>query len=167
MQGIHLGVNIDHVATLRQSRGTQYPDPLFAALLAQQAGADNITMHLREDRRHIQDHDIQRVKEAIQIPLNFEMAITEEMLAIAEQLKPTYCCLVPEKREERTTEGGLDVELCFDMVESAVRRLQQTGSIVTLFVAPTLKQIELSKEVGADGVEIHTGEYAEASSRGI
>lgn len=164
MKSIQLGVNIDHVATLRQARGTPYPDPLFAALLAQEAGAHNITLHLREDRRHIQDHDVYRIQENLQIPLNFEMAVTEEMVLLASQLKPTYCCLVPEKREERTTEGGLDVKRNFDSVQNAVRHLQQSGSIVTLFIAPDLHQIETAKAVGADGIEIHTGEYAEAST---
>ena len=147
MKSIHLGVNIDHVATLRQARGTPYPDPLFAALLAQEAGAHNITLHLREDRRHIQDHDVYRIQENLQIPLNFEMAVTEEMVLLASELKPTYCCLVPEKREERTTEGGLDVKRHFDSVQNAVRHLQQSGSIVTLFIAPDLHQIETEEDI--------------------
>ncbi len=160
MTKIQLGVNIDHVATLRQARGTVYPDPLFAALLAEQHGADNITLHLREDRRHIQDKDVWAVKEAIQIPLNFEMALTEEMLSIAEKLCPWQSCLVPEKREERTTEGGLDVKTHFKTIQAAVKRLNAVGTQVSLFIAADLEQIRAAHETGCQAIEIHTGEYA-------
>ncbi len=156
-----LGVNIDHMATLRQARGTPYPDPLFGALLAEQAGADNITLHLREDRRHIQDRDLWAVKEALQIPLNFEMALTDEMLQIAEKLQPWQCCLVPEKREERTTEGGLDVLSHPAVLKSAIQRLQQAGIRVSLFIEANATHIEAAQQLGADAIEIHTGTYAE------
>lgn len=157
-----LGVNIDHVATLRQLRNTPYPDVLAAALLAQKAGADNITVHLREDRRHIQDDDLEQLKNFIQIPLNVEMAVTTEMLRIAQRIKPAYCCLVPEKRQEITTESGLDVLGGFERVSDVVHRLQGAGIRVSLFVDPVERQIEAAARTGASTIEIHTGAYAEA-----
>lgn len=166
MSNVKLGINIDHVATLRQARKTRYPDPVQAALIAQTAGADSITMHLREDRRHIIDRDLYRVKEVLEIPLNMEMAVTEEMLLIAEDLKPEYCCLVPEKREEITTEGGLDVVGHYNKVARAVERLTKAGIIVSLFIDADLDQIKASHKIQAPVIEIHTGQYAEAISRG-
>jgi pyridoxine 5-phosphate synthase len=160
---ILLGVNIDHVATLRQARGTRYPDPLYAALMAEQAGADSITLHLREDRRHIQDHDLRAIKSALQTRMNLEMAATPEMLEIAEDLRPEDCCLVPERRDEVTTEGGLDVTSQQAPVREACARLAAAGVRVSLFVDPDLKQLEAAVDVGAPVVELHTGAYAEAS----
>jgi pyridoxine 5-phosphate synthase len=160
---ILLGVNIDHVATLRQARGTTYPEPVHAALLAQEAGADSITLHLREDRRHIQDRDVKLIKEVLGIPLNFEMAVTEEMLKFAEGIKPAYCCLVPEKREELTTEGGLDIVGQKDKIREACKQLSSLGIKVSLFIDPDPNQVVASKECGADFIELHTGCYAEAS----
>lgn len=165
MSNVKLGVNIDHIATLRQARGTRYPDPVQAALIAQTAGADSITMHLREDRRHIIDRDLYMVKEVLEIPLNMEMAVTEEMLTIAENLKPEYCCLVPEKREERTTEGGLDIVSQFDKVAAAVERLTKSSVIVSLFIAPDLDQVRAAYKMRAAVIELTTGQYAEAKSR--
>ncbi len=161
---IKLGVNIDHVATLRQARGTKYPDIVSAALLAEEAGADGITVHLREDRRHIQDRDVYRLKEEIGVRLNLEMAVTEEMIDIARRVKPYYCCMVPEKREELTTEGGLDVRSQRDRVKSAVSKLSESGIQCSLFIDPDFEQIDSSVEVGAPIVEIHTGAYADAES---
>lgn len=162
-----LGVNIDHVATLRQARvGVLYPSPLQAALLAENAGADGITLHLREDRRHIQDKDIWAIKDAIKTRLNFEMAITEEMLIIAEKLMPAYCCLVPEKRAELTTEGGLNVLANMSQVRTACARLQNKGIEVSIFIDAHKKQIEAAYECGAKIIEIHTGAYADASNEG-
>lgn len=157
---VRLGVNIDHVATLRQARDTRYPCPIKAALLAEQAGADGITLHLREDRRHIQDSDVWQLKSLLHIPMNFEMAVTEEMLSIAEKLKPAYACLVPEKREEQTTEGGLDVVGNFRSIQSACQRLQQQGIAISLFIEPDFKQIDAARESGATLIELHTGHYA-------
>lgn len=159
---IRLGVNIDHVATLRQVRGTAYPDPLLAAFQAAEAGADGITMHLREDRRHIQDRDVERVREHVQCRLNLEMAATDEMLGIALQVAPDDCCIVPEKREELTTEGGLDVIAGEDRLPSICDRLAQAGIRVSLFIDPDAEQIDAAMRVGAPAVEIHTGRYAEA-----
>ncbi|PCJ20901.1 MAG: pyridoxine 5'-phosphate synthase [Gammaproteobacteria bacterium] len=156
-----LGINIDHVATLRQARGTRYPDIGQAALLAEQAGADGITIHLREDRRHIQDADVFRLKEILQTPMNFEMAVTDEMVNIASQLKPAHCCLVPEKRQELTTEGGLDVVNNQAAIRSACQRLADQGIQVSLFIDPDPRQIDMAVEVGAPCIEIHTGAYAE------
>ena len=156
-----LGVNIDHIATLRQARGTRYPDPVYAALEAEQAGADGITLHLREDRRHIQDEDVWDLKKRLQTRMNLELAITDEMLAIAEKLQPEHCCLVPERREELTTEGGLDVIGQMDQVKQACDRLAN-NSQVSLFIDPDIQQIDAAKEVGAPAIEIHTGQYAEA-----
>lgn len=158
----HLGVNIDHVATVRQARGTDYPDPVQAALLAEQAGADSITLHLREDRRHIQDHDLERLKAAMQTHMNLEMAVTDEMLAIAAGIKPQDCCLVPEKREELTTEGGLDVAGQQDKITDACLSLAGNGIRVSLFIDPDPVQLDAARSVGAGVVELHTGGYADA-----
>lgn len=158
---ILLGVNIDHVATLRQSRGTRYPEPIQAALEAELAGADGITLHLREDRRHIQDRDVEMLKDILQTRMNLEMAVTDEMVAIAERIRPADCCLVPERREELTTEGGLDVAGQRDRVRDACRRLAEAGVRVSLFIDAEPRQIEAAAEVGAPVVEIHTGHYAD------
>lgn len=163
MQPIYLGVNIDHVATVRQARGSQYPEPVHAALLAEQAGADGITVHLREDRRHIQDRDVFLLKDTIQTRLNFEMGVTDEMLAIARKLKPHFCCLVPEKRQELTTEGGLDVAGHFSHIESAVKTLTDDGILVSLFIDADFTQIAAAAKAGAPYIEIHTGAYADAT----
>ncbi len=160
-----LGVNIDHVATLRQARGTRYPDPVQAALEAEQAGADGITMHLREDRRHIQERDLFLVHDVIQTRINLEMAVTDEMLTIAERLQPADCCLVPEKREELTTEGGLDVAGQLERMGDAVARLTEAGIKVSPFIDPDLEQIDAVARVGAPVCEIHTGGFADAGSR--
>lgn len=159
-----LGVNIDHVATLRQARGTTYPQPLEAARLAEQAGADSITVHLREDRRHIQDHDVVEIKEAIAIPLNLEMALTDEMLAIAESIRPAYCCLVPERREELTTEGGLNVRDEVNRISEGCQRMQDSGIRVSLFIDADAEQIEAASRTGAPCIEIHTGHFADAEA---
>lgn len=161
---LRLGVNIDHVATLRQARGTLYPDPVQAALLAEQAGADGITLHLREDRRHIQDADVTRLKEVITVPMNLEMAVTDEMIGFAEAVQPENCCLVPEKREEITTEGGLDVLAQQASIQSACVRLAQAGIEVSLFIDPDRAQIDAAKACGAPVIEIHTGHYADAET---
>lgn len=162
MQPIYLGVNIDHVATVRQARGSVYPEPVHAALLAEQAGADGITVHLREDRRHIQDRDVFLLKETIQTRLNFEMAVTDEMIGIASRLQPEFCCLVPEKREELTTEGGLDVAGQVARIKAAVEQLTAVGSKVSLFIDADERQIDAVVAAGAPFIEIHTGRYAEA-----
>ena len=158
----HLGINIDHVATVRQARGTDYPDPVKAALLAESAGADSITLHLREDRRHIQDHDLERLKAAMQTHMNLEMAVTDEMLGIAAGIRPQDCCLVPEKREELTTEGGLDVAGQVDKVARACSKLAGDGIRVSLFIDPNPRQLDAAVTVGAAVVELHTGAYADA-----
>ncbi len=158
---LRLGVNIDHVATIRNARGGRHPDPLRAAHLAVEAGADGITAHLREDRRHISDRDIARLKSELTRPLNLEMAATEEMLAIAHRHVPNACCLVPERREERTTEGGLDVVRGGMQLEKIVRALRDAGIRVSLFIEPDLRAIEASQRIGADIVELHTGQYCE------
>jgi pyridoxine 5-phosphate synthase len=157
---IYLGVNIDHVATLRQARGTSYPSPIQAALIAEAAGADLITLHLREDRRHIQDSDVEILRQRLQTRMNLEMAMTEEMLAIATRVKPHDVCLVPERREELTTEGGLDVAGQFERVKHACTVLGQAGIRVSLFIAPDREQMRASSEAGAPVVEIHTGHFA-------
>jgi len=157
-----LGVNIDHVATVRQARGVQYPDPVTAAGIVELAGADGIVCHLREDRRHIQDRDLRILREIIQTRLNLEMAATEEMIRIALATKPNVVTLVPEKREELTTEGGLDVIKFFTPLKKAVQRLHKGGIPVSLFVDPKRDQIKASEEVGADVIEIHTGHYCDA-----
>ncbi len=162
MKTLHLGVNIDHVATLRQARGTSYPDPLSAALIAEKSGADSITLHLREDRRHIQDRDVHALKEAMQTHMNLEMAVTEEMLAIATEVKPSDCCLVPEKREELTTEGGLDVAAQLEKVTDACTRLAGQGVRVSLFIDPDERQLDAAVQAGAPVVELHTGTYADS-----
>ena len=159
-----LGVNIDHVATLRQARGTRYPDPVHAALQVEQAGADSITLHLREDRRHIQDRDVYLLKERMLTRMNLEMAVTEEMVNIACDVKPEDCCLVPEKREELTTEGGLDVIRYEESITDACARLADAGIKVSLFIDANLKQIDAAKRTGAPVIEIHTGHYADADN---
>lgn len=159
---IRLGVNIDHVATLRQARGVAYPDPIQAAFKAIKGGADGITLHLREDRRHIQDADVFSFKETLNVPMNLEMAATEEMIAIAERVRPTYVCLVPEKREELTTEGGLNVADQIDRMTDVCARLKAAGIMVSLFIDPEKAQIDAAKRCGAPTIELHTGEYANA-----
>jgi pyridoxine 5-phosphate synthase len=161
---IHLGVNIDHVATLRQARGTRYPDPVEAALIAEKSGADSITLHLREDRRHIQDHDLYALREVMRTRMNLEMAVTEEMLGMAEDVKPGDCCLVPEKREELTTEGGLDVAGQVAKVGDACARLRANGIRVSLFIDPDESQLDAAVEAGAPVVELHTGTYADSEA---
>jgi pyridoxine 5-phosphate synthase len=157
-----LGVNIDHVATIRQARGGVEPDPVAAAVIAELAGADGITIHLREDRRHIQDRDLKLLRETVKTRLNLEMAATREMVAIALSVKPDICTLVPEKRQELTTEGGLDVRLNMQNIAETVERLQEGDLLVSLFIDPDPDQIKASDKVGADYVEIHTGSFAEA-----
>jgi len=161
-QRLLLGVNIDHIATLRQARGTTYPDPVLAAQLAEQAGADGITLHLREDRRHIQERDVELIKQVMHTPMNFEMAVTEFMLNYAEKIKPEHVCLVPERREELTTEGGLDVAGQLDKITAACQRLAALGSEVSLFIDADPKQIDAAVATGAPAIELHTGAYAEA-----
>lgn len=163
-QKILLGVNIDHIATLRQARGTKYPDPVQAALIVEQAGADGITAHLREDRRHIQDRDIYLLKDVIHTRLNLEMAVTDEMIAIALDVKPVACCLVPEKRAELTTEGGLDVASNPERMKKACQTLAGTGIEVSLFIDPEFKQIDAAVNAGAPVIELHTGCYADAEN---
>jgi pyridoxine 5-phosphate synthase len=158
---IHLGVNIDHVATLRQVRGTRYPSPIQAALLAESAGADAITLHLREDRRHIQDADVEALRPILTTRMNLESAVTPEMIAIALRVRPQDVCLVPERRAELTTEGGLDVKGNFERVRAACRDLAASGIRVSLFIAAEREQIDASHEAGAAAIEIHTGRYAE------
>ena len=158
---IYLGVNIDHVATLRQVRGTVYPRPSDAALLAEQAGADSITVHLREDRRHIQDHDLDAIKEVMRTHMNLEMAVTDEMIGIASRIRPADCCLVPEKRAELTTEGGLDVLAQQARVAGACERLAAAGIRVSLFIDPDIEQLDAAVAVGAPVIELHTGRYAD------
>lgn len=160
---IDLGVNVDHVATLRQARGESYPDPVLAALIAERSGADSITVHLREDRRHIQDRDVRVLAGALQTRMNLEMALVEEMLAIAEEVGPADCCLVPERREELTTEGGLDVAGQVARVSAAVARLGEAGIRVSLFIDPDTRQLDAARESGAPVVELHTGAYAQAA----
>ena len=162
---ILLGVNIDHVATLRQARGTVYPEPVQAAIVAEQAGADSITLHLREDRRHIQERDVEIIKEVLETRMNLEMAVTDEMLSYAEKIKPEDCCLVPEKREELTTEGGLDVAGQMLRMKEACSRLADRGTRVSLFIDADKKQIEAAAECGAPVIEIHTGHYADVESQ--
>lgn len=163
-QNILLGVNIDHVATLRQARGSRYPDPVTAAMIAEQSGADSITFHLREDRRHIQERDCRLLKQMVQTKLNLEMAVTDEMLNFAVELKPQDCCLVPEKREELTTEGGLDVVQNFERVKQACTRLAEQGTRASLFIDADRAQIDAAVDCAAPCIEIHTGHYADAES---
>lgn len=164
MKNILLGVNIDHVATLRQARGTRYPDPVQAAIESEQAGADSITLHLREDRRHIQERDVEMLKDILQTRMNLEMAVTDNMLAIASRIKPAESCLVPERREELTTEGGLDVAGQPDRMRDACTQLAEVGVRVSLFIDADPAQVEASKAVGAPCIEIHTGHFADAES---
>lgn len=164
-QQILLGVNIDHVATIRQARGTRYPEPLQAALVAEQAGADGITLHLREDRRHIQERDVRMLKDMLQSRMNLEMAVTDEMLDIACEIQPSDCCLVPERREELTTEGGLDVVGQRDKMKAACTRLGEAGVRVSLFIDAEEDQIKAAAECEAPVIEIHTGHYADARGR--
>lgn len=161
---IHLGVNVDHIATLRQARGTRYPDPIQAALLAEQAGADSITVHLREDRRHIQDGDLPLLQALLQTRLNLEVALVPEMLAIACRIRPADCCLVPERRAELTTEGGLDVVTHFAALTAACQQLQAEGIRTGLFIDPEERQIRAAIKTGATVLELHTGAYADAKS---
>ncbi len=159
-----LGVNVDHVATVRQARGGSEPDPVTAAAIAELAGADSITVHLREDRRHIQDRDVHLLRRTLQTRLNLEMAATEEMTAIAQQVRPDSVCLVPERREELTTEGGLDVVRHEEPLRKTVAQLRGGGIEVSLFVDPDLSQVQAARRIGADAIEIHTGTYCEARS---
>ena len=161
---IYLGVNVDHIATLREARGTRYPDPVHAALQAELAGADSITMHLREDRRHIQDEDVKRFRGCAQTKLNIEMATTSEMLELAQEIKPEDVCLVPEKREELTTEGGLDVAGDQNRLTEYCAELNRANIQVSLFIDPSEAQIEATARVGAPVIELHTGQYAEAQT---
>lgn len=158
-----LGVNIDHVATLREARGTVYPDPVQAAFMAEEAGADGITIHLREDRRHIQTRDVYLLSNTLSTRMNFEMAVTDAMMEIAEEVNPEACCFVPEKREELTTEGGLDVLSQQDSIREAITRMANNDSEVSLFVDPDLEQIKAAVDVGAPVIELHTGGYAQAA----
>lgn len=158
---IKLGVNIDHVATLRQARGTRYPDPIQAAIAAEQAGADAITLHLREDRRHIQERDVEMLKSILQTRMNLEMAVTDEMIAYAVRFLPEECCLVPERRQELTTEGGLDVVTQQKKITAACARLADAGVRVSLFIDADTQQIEAAARTGAPVIEIHTGHYAD------
>ncbi|WP_369602790.1 pyridoxine 5'-phosphate synthase [Hahella sp. SMD15-11] len=166
-QRVLLGVNIDHVATLRQARGTRYPDPVMAAMQAELAGADGITIHPREDRRHIQDRDVWLLRDVLQTRMNLEMAVTDAMIDLALKVKPVHCCLVPEKREELTTEGGLDVVGHFDRVRAACERLGEAGIQVSLFIDPEEAQIEAAARAGAPAIELHTGRYADAETDSI
>jgi pyridoxine 5-phosphate synthase len=161
---ILLGVNIDHVATLRQARGTRYPDPVQAATEAEKAGADSITLHLREDRRHIQERDVLMLKDVMQTRMNLEMAVTDDMLAFAERIRPQDCCLVPERREELTTEGGLDVAGQLPVIRAACERLKAAGVRVSLFIDADPRQIAAAAESGAPCIEIHTGHFADATA---
>lgn len=161
-KNIRLGVNIDHVATIRQARGTRYPDPIYAALIAQTSGADSITLHVREDRRHIQMQDVELLKAQLQVPMNLEIAATEEMLQFAERIQPEYCCLVPERREELTTEGGLNVVKQEALLKKICQRLAAAGITVSLFIDPDKEQILSAQACGAPVIELHTGKYAEA-----
>ena len=161
--GISLGVNIDHVATLRQARRGRHPDPVHAALTAETAGADSITLHLREDRRHIQDHDVRALRGLLHTRMNLELAVTDEMLTIAAEVRPADCCFVPERRQEITTEGGLDVTAQAARVRDATTRLRQAGVRVALFIDPDARQVEAAAHAGAPVIELHTGAYADAA----
>jgi len=161
MSEIKIGVNIDHVATLRQQRFTEYPDPLTTAILLEQVGVDSITIHLREDRRHIQDEDAKQLKKLLRVPLNFEMAATQEMIEFAKDLAPKYCCIVPEKRKELTTEGGLSLKDPSNLLIDGIQALSKS-SRVSLFIDPDRNAIETAKQIGADAIELNTGKYADA-----
>lgn len=165
MTELLLGVNIDHIATVRNARGAKYPDPVHAAFIAEQAGADGITIHLREDRRHIIDRDVKMLRQTLQTKMNLEIAVTDEMINFACQIKPQFCCLVPEKREEITTEGGLNVIRQQVLIADAVKQLAAEGIIVSLFIDAKNKQIDAVAEIGAPFIEIHTGTYANAKSK--
>ncbi len=160
---IYLGINIDHIATIRQARGTNYPSPIAAALLCEKSGADSITLHLREDRRHIQDADVEILRNQLTTKMNLEMAATDEMVAIASKVKPQDCCLVPEKREELTTEGGLDVASQIPKMKDVCLRLSESQIIVSLFIDAQKDQIDAAKQCGAPVIELHTGHYANAT----
>ena len=160
---VKLGVNLDHVATIRQQRYTPYPDMLKAIKISEDSGADSITMHLREDRRHIQFNDIKIAREHIKTKLNLEMAPTLEMCEIANQVKPDFVCIVPEKRQELTTEGGLDVKKNFESLKNIIHNLEDSGSLISLFIEPDIKIIDLAKELNVGAIELHTGKYAEAN----
>jgi pyridoxine 5-phosphate synthase len=164
MNNILLGVNIDHIATLRNARGTRYPDPVHAAEVAERAGADGITIHLREDRRHINDRDVRILRETIQTRMNLEMAVTDEMVKIALETKPEFVCLVPEKREELTTEGGLDVAGQLEKIKTATAKLTEAGIKVSLFIDADREQIDAAVACGAPYIELHTGHYADAET---
>ncbi|MFT5756606.1 MAG: pyridoxine 5-phosphate synthase [Alteromonadaceae bacterium] len=164
MNDILLGINVDHIATLRQARGTNFPDPVYAAAVAEHAGADGITVHLREDRRHIQDRDIHVLKQTLHTRMNLEIAVTDEMLAIACEVKPAFCCLVPEKREELTTEGGLDIVGQLNKITQAVTQLSAAGIETSLFIDADKDQIDAALATKAPYIEIHTGHYADASN---
>lgn len=164
---LRLGVNVDHVATIRQARGTAYPDPVHAGHLAAKAGADSITIHLREDRRHIQEHDVERMRRRSRVPINLEMAVTEPMLRLACKVRPAYCCLVPERRRELTTEGGLDVAAQTNKIAAACKRLGKAGIEVALFVDPDPRQLAAVLQTGAPHLEIHTGSYADATGSAL
>lgn len=161
---IKLGVNIDHVATIRQARGTKYPSVVQAALRAEQSGADSITLHLREDRRHMQDADVRALRGLLQTRMNLECAVTDEMIGIALEVAPQDVCLVPERREERTTEGGLDIAGNFINVQKAVKKLSDAGIRVSLFIGPDIAQIDAAKKTGAPVIELHTGTFADAEN---
>mgnify|MGYP003325033350 CR=1 FL=1 len=161
---VKLGVNLDHVATIRQQRYTPYPDMLKAIKISEENGADSITMHLREDRRHIQFNDIKIAREHIKTKLNLEMAPTLEMCEIANQVKPDFVCIVPEKRQELTTEGGLDVKKNFESLKNIIHNLEDSGSLISLFIEPDIKIIDLAKELNVGAIELHTGKYAEANN---
>jgi pyridoxine 5-phosphate synthase len=161
LERARLGVNIGHVATIRNARGGAHPDPARAAAIAEKAGADGITIHLREDRRHIQDHDLEAVRKAVKLPINLEMATTDEMLTIALKFEPHAACLVPERREERTTEGGLDVARLHNQVAPYVKELRDKGIRVSLFIEPAMAQVRTALDLGAPVVELHTGKYVE------
>ena len=161
---VKLGVNLDHVATIRQQRYTPYPDMLKAIKISEDSGADSITMHLREDRRHIQFNDIKIAREHIKTKLNLEMAPTLEMCEIANQVKPDFVCIVPEKRQELTTEGGLDVKKNFESLKNIIHNLEDSGSLISLFIEPDIKIIDLAKELNVGAIELHTGKYAEANN---
>ncbi|MBT3186174.1 MAG: pyridoxine 5'-phosphate synthase, partial [Candidatus Thioglobus sp.] len=160
---IYLGVNIDHIATIRQARGTNYPSPIEGALLCEQSGADSITLHLREDRRHIQDLDVEILRDQLTTKMNLEMAATDEMVNIASRIKPQDCCLVPEKREELTTEGGLDVASKISRMTDVCAKLAESKVIVSLFIDAQKDQIDAAKQCGAPVIELHTGHYADAT----